>query len=240
MRHDATCLALSFDLDGTLVDTADEIAEAVNRTLVEFGLPAQPVEVITLLIGNGLRELMLKLLARLLLAQPALADRLRTDELLVRLDQHYADTVGTLARPYPGAIEALVALRAAGVRLACVTNKEGRHARHVLERSGLAGLVELLIAGDTLAQKKPHGSVLTEVARRLNVARERLVHVGDSRVDVEAARNAGVAAWAVPYGYNAGEPVAQAGPDRMFDDLTAVAAHVLASLFPSGAHAGAL
>ncbi|MFM2057100.1 MAG: hypothetical protein RLY71_1485 [Pseudomonadota bacterium] len=228
MRSDHSWLALSFDLDGTLVDTADEIAEAVNRTLAEFGMPARPVAEITLLIGHGLHELMLKLLARLMLAQPALADRLRIDTVLARLDAHYADTVGTLARPYPGAVEALVALRAAGVRLACVTNKEGRHARHVLERSGLAPLIELLIAGDTLAQKKPHASVLTEVARRLNVARERLAHVGDSRVDVEAARHAGVAAWAVPYGYNAGEPVALAGPDRMFDDLSAVAAHVLA------------
>lgn len=240
MHPDMPCLALSFDLDGTLVDTASEIAEAVNRTLVEFGLPARPVAEITLLIGNGLRELMLKLLARLMLEQPALADRLRIDTVLARLDQHYADTVGTLAQPYPGAVEALVALRAAGIRLACVTNKEGHHARHVLERSGLAPLIELLVAGDTLAQKKPHGSVLTEVARRLNVARDRLAHVGDSRVDVEAARNAGVAAWAVPYGYNAGEPVAQAMPDRLFDDLGAVAAHALALLSPSGVRADAL
>lgn len=227
MHPDMPCLALSFDLDGTLVDTAGEITEAVNRTLVEFGIPARPVAEITLLIGHGLRELMLKLLARLMLAQPALADRLRIDAVLARLDAHYADTVGTLARPYPGAVEALVALQAAGVKLACVTNKEGRHACHVLECSGLAPLIELLVAGDTLAQKKPHASVLTEVARRLNVARDRLAHVGDSRIDVEAARNAGVAAWAVPYGYNAGEPIALAGPDRLFDDLAALAACVL-------------
>lgn len=217
--------ALSFDLDGTLVDTAGEIAEAVNRTLIEFGIAARPVAEVTHLIGNGLRELMLKLLARILLDQPVLADRLRVDEVLARLDQHYADTVGTLARPYPGVLAALVALHEAGVTLACVTNKEGRHARKVLEVTGLQ--LDLLIAGDTLAQKKPHGLVLSSTARMLRVAPDRFAHVGDSRTDVEAARNAGVAAWAVPYGYNGGEPVALARPDRMFADLTEVAAHVL-------------
>lgn len=224
MSHDA----LSFDLDGTLVDTAGEIAEAVNRTLVEFGVPARPLAEITHLIGNGLRELMLKLLARLMLEQPALADRLHVDVVLARLDVHYAATVGTMAQPYPGCAEALATLRAHRVRLACATNKEGCHARRVLEVTGLLGFLDLVVAGDTLAQKKPHGSVLRHVARELQVAPDRLAHVGDSRTDVEAARNAGVAAWAVPYGYNAGEPVALAGPQRMFSNLAEVAAHVLA------------
>jgi phosphoglycolate phosphatase len=220
--------ALTFDLDGTLVETAGEIAEAVNRTLADFGEPARPVAEITALIGNGLRELMLKLLARLYAERPERAEAMPSDAVLARLDAHYAITVGTTGQPYPGCVEALERLRAAGIKLACVTNKEGRYAERVLHASGIAPWFDLLIAGDTLPHKKPHATVLHHAAQTLGVPIGQLVHVGDSRTDVEAARNAGVRAWTVPYGYNAGEPVALCNPDRMFERLDEVAEHVLA------------
>ncbi|WP_338416280.1 phosphoglycolate phosphatase [uncultured Sphaerotilus sp.] len=219
--------AITFDLDGTLVDTAAEIAEAVNRTLADFGLAPRPLDEITHLIGNGLHPLMVRLLQRLQVEQPALVGRLFADEVLPVLDRHYAATVGTQAQPYPGVPEALDALLAEGVRLGCVTNKEGRHARRVLEVCGLAGRLELLIAGDTLPEKKPHASVLQQAAQRLGVVPERLAHVGDSRTDIESACNAGAAAWAVPYGYNGGEPIESAAPQRIFPGLAEVAAHVI-------------
>lgn len=219
--------AVTFDLDGTLVDTAAEIAEAVNRTLVDFGLAPRPLDEITHLIGHGLHPLMIRLLQRLQAEQPALVGRLLAAEVLPALDRHYAATVGTQARPYPGVPEALDVLLAGGVRLGCVTNKEGRHARRVLEVCGLAGRLELLIAGDTLPEKKPHASVLQQAAQRLGVLPGRLAHVGDSRTDIESACNAGAAAWAVPYGYNGGEPIEAAAPQRIFVGLAEVAAHVI-------------
>ncbi|RZS54459.1 HAD-IA family hydrolase [Sphaerotilus mobilis] len=221
--------AVSFDLDGTLVDTAGEIAAAVNATLRDFDIAARSTEDITALIGDGLRALMLKLLARLLLDQPALADRLHPDAVLARVEHHYGLRVGGSARAYPGAASTLQALRAAGVRTACVTNKDGRYARMLLEATGLIEHLDLVVAGDTLPHKKPHPSVLRHVAKRLGVAPHRLAHVGDSRTDLLAARNAGAADWAVPHGYNGGEPIAAAEPGRLFDDLPAVAAWVLAT-----------
>lgn len=220
--------AVTFDLDGTLVDTAGEIAAAVNATLTDYDIaPRAPAE-ITALIGDGLRALMLKLLARLLLDQPALADRLQPDAVLACVERHYALRVGGSARPYPGAASTLQALRAAGVRTACVTNKDGRHARMLLEATGLIEHLDLVVAGDTLPHRKPHPSVLRHVATRLGVATHRLAHVGDSLTDLQAARNAGAADWAVPHGYNGGEPIAAAAPGRLFDDLPSVAAFVLA------------
>ncbi|MEX8493714.1 phosphoglycolate phosphatase [Sphaerotilus sp.] len=219
--------AVTFDLDGTLVDTASEIAEAVNRTLVDLGLAPRPLDEITNLIGHGLHPLMTQVLQRLQAEQPALVGRLLADEVLPRLDRHYAATVGTQAQPYPGVPDALDALLADGVRLGCVTNKEGRHARRVLEACGLAGRLELLIAGDTLPEKKPHAAVLQQAAQRLGVTPDRLAHVGDARTDIDSARNAGVAAWAVPYGYNGGEPIEAAQPQRIFAGLAEVAAHVI-------------
>lgn len=220
--------AVTFDLDGTLVDTAAEIAEAVNRTLLDFGLAPRPLDEITALIGHGLHPLMVRLLQRLQVERPALIGRLLADEVLPVLDRHYAMTVGTQARPYPGVPEALDMLLAHGVRLGCVTNKEGHHARRVLEVCGLAGRLELLIAGDTLPEKKPHASVLQHAAQRLGVTADRLAHVGDSRTDIESACNAGAAAWAVPYGYNGGEPIEATQPQQIFAGLAEVAAHVIA------------
>ncbi|MEJ6002241.1 phosphoglycolate phosphatase [Paucibacter soli] len=218
---------ICFDLDGTLVDTAGEIAEGVNRALQEHGLARRPLAEITLLIGAGTRELMLRLLARIFHERPDLSERVQVDAVLASLDRHYALTSGSSAMVYAGAREALRRLRAAGVKTACVSNKELRHARALLRATRLEDEFDLLIGGDSLAHKKPHASVLRHVAQRLGVSTARSAHVGDSQIDVEAARNAGLAAWAVPYGYNGGMPIAQAGPQRIFADLQELASHVL-------------
>jgi phosphoglycolate phosphatase len=218
---------LSLDLDGTLVDTAEEIAEAANRALESHGIERRPFDDIVVLIGAGTRELMLKLLARCFIERPELAQRVRPDAVLESLDAHYAQTTGTSAEPYPGCIKALSELKAAGVRLACVTNKEIQHARRVLDVTGLSVYFDLVIGGDSLPEKKPHPSVLRHVAQRLGVGLSQTAHLGDSATDVAAARNAGVAAWAVPYGYNAGRPIYESGPDLIFETLPAMAAHVL-------------
>ena len=225
MAYDLIC----FDLDGTLVDTASEIAEAVNLALEAHGIARRPVDEIVLLVGNGTVDLMRRLRERLVQEQPALDGRAPLPDLLATLDLCYARTTGTQARPYPGCEQALAALRDAGRRLACVTNKELHHAQAVLRVTALDGFFDLTVGGDSLPEKKPHPSVLRHVAGALGVSLDRCAHVGDSLTDVLAARNAGVAAWAVPYGYNAGRPIADAQPDRIFERLGDVARHVLDS-----------
>ncbi len=220
---------ISFDLDGTLVDTAGEIAEAANRTLAEFGVERQAVDLISGFIGAGTRQMMLRLLAHVLLDKPALADRLPADEVLRRLDVHYSVTAGSTGRPYPGCDETLRRLRDGGVRLACLTNKEKRFAKRVLEATRLRDHFDLVVGGDSLPQRKPHASTLAHVLQVLGGERHRAAHVGDSRIDVETARNAGVAAWAVPWGYNGGEPIGAAGPHRVFESLAQIADHVIAA-----------
>ena len=220
---------LSFDLDGTLVDTAGEIAEAANLTIEDFGVERRPVAEITKLIGAGTRELMLKLMANLARERPQRAAQLPTAQVLARFNHHYALTAGTSGRPYPGCEHALERLLASGVRLACVTNKEEHFARRVLEATRLDGAFELLIGGDTLPHKKPDRKVIDHMLVAMGGRHATAAHIGDSRTDVETARNAGIPAWAVPYGYNAGVPIADAQPDRLFDSLPEIADHVLAA-----------
>ncbi len=221
--------ALSFDLDGTLVDTAGEIAHAANLTLAEFGVGAQPQALITRLIGGGTRQLMLTLLAHVLKERPLRAARLPVEEVLASFDRHYERTAGTLAQPYTGCVETLQQLQDAGVCLACITNKEERFARQVLECARLEGFFDLLIAGDTLPHKKPNRLVIDHALNMMKAPSEEFAHVGDSAIDVETARNAGVAAWAVPHGYNGGLPIEEAKPHHIFQELPEIAAHVLSA-----------
>jgi len=224
---------VSFDLDGTLVDTAGEIAEAANRALESHGIARRPVEEITQFIGAGTRELMLKVLARVFAEQPGLEQRINTDEVLESLDAHYADTTGTTSVPYAGAHEVLAQLKAAGVRLACTTNKEIQHAQRLLDMQDMSRWFDIVIGGDSLPFKKPDARVLDHVVAELGGHPSRTAHLGDSHTDVMAARNAGVAAWAVPYGYNAGRPIEASEPDLLFPDLQSVADHVLQHQVPA-------
>jgi phosphoglycolate phosphatase len=220
---------VSFDLDGTLVDTAGEIAESVHRTLDEFGLGRRTQKEITDLIGKGTPELMTKLMARVYTEQPGLERQLAFGTVFERFDHHYGQTAGQFCRPYPGCEATLERLRSAGVRLACVTNKEQRHAERVLAATGLTAWFPILIGGDTLPFKKPDPRVLLQVLDGHGIGVAQAAHLGDSVIDVETARRAGVAAWAVPHGYNAGVPIEHANPDRLFPDLPSVADWVLSS-----------
>lgn len=219
---------ISFDLDGTLVDTAGEIAEAVNRTLESLGLPRREPSQWVRHIGAGTRELMRRVSAQLAAEGGWPADAPAFDAMMAVFDRHYEATTGTDAQPYAGCHDMLDRLQAAGVQLACVTNKEAHFAHIVLDQHGLDRYFGLVIGGDTLPQKKPDAAVLVHVMRHFGVDAAATAHVGDSATDVQAARNAGVAAWAVPHGYNGGLPIETADPDRLFPDLPSIAHAVLA------------
>jgi phosphoglycolate phosphatase len=220
------CDIVSFDLDGTLVDSAREIVDSANAALADRDVAARPADEIVRLIGHGGRALMIALLARAFLERPQLADRVRVDDVIAGYEMHYERRIGSASRTYPGARQVLAELRRMGVRTACVSNKERHLAERVLKAHGLHPYLDLLVGGDSLPYKKPHPSVLRHVAQALGGDTRRMAHVGDSAIDVEAARAAGVEAWAVSYGYSGGVPIEQALPQRVFDDLDEVARHV--------------
>jgi phosphoglycolate phosphatase len=110
------------------------------------------------------------------------------------------------------------------VKLAVVTNKEGRYTQAVLDAHRMAPLFHRVVSGDTLPVKKPDPAAIDDCLQRFGVARERALFVGDSSIDVATARNAGIAVWALPYGYNMGQPIESCHPDRVIPDFSALTA----------------
>jgi len=163
-----------------------------------------------------------------------LATELRQDRAFMdSVMQHFADAYethcGRRSQLYPEVLETLQALRHLDLPLAMVTNKESRLTERVLDAHGLRTFFDLVVAGDTLARSKPDPLPLQHCLDHFRVAANRAVLVGDSSVDVAAARAAGVPCWAVPYGYNRGRPVREAGPNRLIDDISAVLTAVSAN-----------
>jgi phosphoglycolate phosphatase len=212
-----------FDLDGTLIETAPEIADAVNDTLTRFELPPVTQQQVNHWIGHGTRELLIQALAYVGNTSADLVRHSDSFKLIeAEFGKFYQRRCGTRSHLYPHVRETLQALRAAGVKLVVMTNKEGRYTQTVLDAHQMALLFDLVISGDTLPVKKPNPAGIADCLQRLGVVRERALFVGDSSIDVATARNGGIAVWALPYGYNMGEPIEACHPDRVIPDFSAL------------------
>jgi phosphoglycolate phosphatase len=210
-----------FDLDGTLVETAPEICDAVNDTLRPHGGAPVDEAQVARWIGHGTGELLVQAVARASGSAPALvrgSERLAA--IVAAYDRHYAARCGTRSRVYPQVRETLATLRARGTRLAVVTNKERRYTDRVLAAHDLAASFHRVICGDTLATRKPDPAGVLACLCEFGVAPDRALFVGDSAIDAATARNAGVGVWLLPYGYNQGQPVEDCAPDRVIADLS--------------------
>lgn len=135
-------------------------------------------------------------------------------------DKHYTELL-LGSKPYGGVIDGLEALRAAGFRLGCITNKAARFTKPLLEGTGLAKYFDIVVSGDTLPEKKPHPLPLQYAAKFFGVPVENLLVIGDSLNDTLAARAAGCPIFCVPYGYNRDEPVETLDMDAVINNLSA-------------------
>lgn len=202
------------DLDGTLCDSAPELAAAVDRVREELGYPAAGVTRVRDWVGEGISTLLARALRDATGAEPD-TDALR--DARMRFDTAYAEVLGTMGPLYPGVAGGLDRLREAGVPTACITNKARLFALPLLGALGVANRFDALIAGDAGLALKPDPAMLHAAAGRLGVDIEACVMIGDSGVDVATARAAGCPAWCVRTGYNRGEPIDDAGADAVFD-----------------------
>ncbi|WP_285447140.1 phosphoglycolate phosphatase [Xanthomonas sp. LMC-A-07] len=204
-----------FDLDGTLVDSASDIAEALNGTLQELGLQQFPEATVRSWIGEGVHTLLATAL------REAGSDRDVDAEMPVMM-RHYEASLLHHPRLYPGVAEALPALRSAGATLALCTNKPARFIQPLLEHLCIAAQFATVLGGDSLPQRKPSAAPLLHLAQQFQYAPAQCLMVGDSATDAAAAQAAGMPLAMVRYGYLRGFDVEHAGAVAVIDDMRAL------------------
>lgn len=190
--------AISFDLDGTLVDTVDDIHVAANILMAELSLAPLSRDAIFSFIGTGERDMIRQCLAAGHARAPSEDE---VDAVYPRYRRAYLQESGRRARLYPDLIPTLDALRARGLALAVVTNKPDVVTVPLLQDFKLSHYFGAIIGGDSTAQRKPHPLPLLTACERLGIAPEHTVHVGDSGIDVATAQAAGCRAVFIRHGY---------------------------------------
>lgn len=210
--------AALFDLDGTLLDTAPDLAAAGNRMLGDIGRPSLAESRIRDFIGKGIVNLV-----RQCLEATGGSAEAEFDNALAVFERHYLAGIADETRPYPGVVDGLEAFRANGIALGCVTNKAGRFTELVLERTGLRTYFGVVVSGDTVARKKPHPDPLLHAAEKLGADPRETLMVGDSLNDVKSARAAGCPVVVVPYGYREGLAIEALGADAVVPTIAAAA-----------------
>lgn len=209
-----------FDLDGTLVDSAPDLAAAVDQMLEHLGRSPVGIDRVRDWVGNGASVLVRRALAGRSDWEPAEPkdDALFNDALAIFFHA-YGQINGRHAVVYDGVEACLERLQQHGCKLAVVTNKPEQFVAPLLEQMGLEHWFDLSIGGDTLPVKKPDPAPLLHAMESLGGTRGTTVMVGDSAADVDAALAAGVPCVAVRYGYNFGRPVETLGADAVVDSL---------------------
>jgi phosphoglycolate phosphatase len=224
--------AILFDLDGTLIDTARDIASSLNQALAAHDWPALDERAVRGMIGRGAPVLIER--AARALGRPL--DPGRQADILARFLEHYAQLEHNgriAARPYPGAREALEGVRARGIAAAVVTNKQQALSEGLLRHFELDALIDVVVGGDRCARRKPHPEPLLFACRALQATPKHAVMVGDSINDVEAARGAGIPVVCVTYGYNEGADPRSLPADALIDSLADLLAMLPGSPAPA-------
>ncbi len=210
--------AVMIDLDGTLLDTVTDLAIAVNLMLKELARPALDEAQVRAFVGKGIANLVKRALVGALSGEPDAALFERAMPLYLDC---YERVNGKHATLYPGVLEGLDALQAAGFPLACVTNKSERFTLPLLAQMRLDRYFSLTVGGDTLPKRKPDPLPLTHICGHFGVAPAQALMIGDSLNDAQAARAAGCPVFCVPYGYNEGADVHELDVDAIVESIFA-------------------
>jgi phosphoglycolate phosphatase len=208
--------AVVIDLDGTLLNTAPDLAYAAELMMAELDMPCPSLETIQTYIGNGVSRLVKRVLTGDMDAEP---DAELFARALPIYQKHYGAHVADQSRPFPGVVEGLEAFRKTGLHIACITNKAEQFTVPLLKDTGLFDYFELILSGDTLPKRKPDPLPLLHACEVFGIKPAELLLIGDSLNDTQAARAAGCPVFCVPYGYNRGRPVAELDLDAVVPSL---------------------
>lgn len=207
-----------FDLDGTLVDSAPDLANAINKMLEVLGRSQFPTQQIRSWVGNGAQVLVERALSGSSTVCCNL-DRELASHALTTFLTIYRENVCIDSVLYPNVLETLNTLKQRDYRLAIVTNKPFEFVEPILLKLGLTGLFEAILGGDSLSAKKPDPMPLNHLVNTLSVAAKHCLMVGDSKNDIVAAKNADMQSIGLTYGYNYGEDISVYQPDYVTGDF---------------------
>ena len=220
MRRAARVVLL--DLDGTLLDTVHDLSFAANRMRARLGMPSLDDSTIRGFIGNGIGVLVDRVLVGARDGEVPPPD-LRSRALAI-YEEEYAAALTRSSVCFPGVREGVSAMRASGLRLACVTNKAERFTLPLLQHAGLMPFLDLVVSGDSLPRKKPDPLPLLHASAELGATLDDTILVGDSENDAQAAHAAPCRFIAVDYGYRHGGDVASLKADWVVASLADAAA----------------
>lgn len=216
-------LTVVFDLDGTLIDTAPDLANTLNVVLAREGLPPVPYDKARAMIGGGARR-MIEAALRFEKRPYTEAD---VDPLFREFIEHYAAHIADRSVPFPGLSEALDHLETQGCILAVCTNKLEGLSRLLLDALGLSGRFAAVCGQDTFSIQKPDPAILRKTIAQAGGTATRAIMVGDSGTDIDTARAANIPVIAVDFGYTE-VPVTELNPDRVIGHYSELAAAISA------------
>ena len=211
--------AVIFDMDGTVLNTLEDLLTSLNLTLDEFGLPRRDLGEMRHFVGNGMRYQIE------CGAGPGAAPE-KIDEMLPVYVKNYQVHGAEKTRPYEGVPEMIRRLRAAGCKTAVVSNKNDAAVRRLSDLY-FPGLFDVSVGEREGIRKKPAPDSVNEVLQKLGVSRQEAVYVGDSEVDVQTAENAGLDLIAVGWGFRTREELLESGAKRIFSSPQEVEAFLL-------------
>lgn len=211
--------AVLFDLDGTLLNTLDDLTDAVNHTLRAFGYPARETPEVRAFVGNGIRKLIERVL-------PGGGADPNMEAALAEFKRYYTEHCNVRTHPYEGVVEAMAALDEAGIKLAIVSNKNDE-AVNALAHDYFGSLVSAAIGGRDGVPRKPAPDMPLLALEAIGAIPERTLFVGDSDVDLQTATNSGMDCMLVSWGFRDKEMLAALNPRFLVEDAAEMPAQIL-------------
>lgn len=208
-----------FDLDGTVLDTLADLANAVNAALAKHGFPTHSIEMVRIMVGNGVANLILR-------ATPKDTDEAVRAQVLADFKAYYREHINDCTKPYPGIIALLEALKAAGVKVGINSNKFDAALQNLC-RIHFSGLYDYAVGESEVTPKKPDPTAAKRIMEAMGVSADETIYIGDSSVDLNTAANAGVdSAW-VSWGFRRRHEMDGLVPKYAFDSAEALQAFLL-------------
>ncbi len=209
-----------FDMDGTILNTLEDLRISINHALVENGFPERTFEEVRRFVGNGTQKLVER-------SVPEGTSEEKQQKVLASFDEYYAVHCADYTKAYPGIVEALQELKKRNIKTAVVSNKPDYGVQSLCEKY-FKGLFDFPVGMKEGMRKKPAPDAVLQVLKHFEAAKEAAVFIGDSDVDVQTARNAGLACVGVTWGFRDREVLQNAGATVTVDDTDAMLQEILA------------